>query len=102
MNIVDVRPRWRKLQILRRHRKVNAIVHRALKQGILKRGVCLVCRNKKVVAHHENYRRPLLVFWLCYAHHWRIHFEPYELFMDLKYGQYKSVVTPRLSKVFHG
>lgn len=30
---------------------------------------CLVCGEKKVEAHHQDYLKPLEVMWLCKLHH---------------------------------
>jgi hypothetical protein len=41
----------------------------ALKNGSLIKGRCEVCNTDKVEAHHEDYRKPLVVMWLCRKHH---------------------------------
>ena len=41
-----------------------------LRYGKLKRQACGACGSVvRVQAHHLDYRRPLLVEWLCFAHH---------------------------------
>ena len=35
--------------------------------------VCCVCAEKKTVAHHEDYSKPLEVVWLCQHHHNLLH-----------------------------
>ncbi|HSW70351.1 MAG TPA: hypothetical protein VLH77_00030, partial [Gammaproteobacteria bacterium] len=54
--------------------KAVAAVGRAIRNGILKRQECLLCKKfyKKSVlaqAHHSDYRKPLEVIWLCPLHH---------------------------------
>jgi hypothetical protein len=56
---------------LRRHR-CHCRVNHALKKGWLKRPAhCEVfgCKVRRVVAHHDDYSKPLAVRWLCRGHH---------------------------------
>lgn len=46
------------------HKKVFS----ALRAGRLQKGVC-PCGEIKVEAHHEDYRKPLQIIWLCKKHH---------------------------------
>lgn len=46
-------------------RKVN----NAIRYGRIIRLPCEVCGNQKSEAHHEDYRSPLKVTWLCHRHH---------------------------------
>ena len=55
-------------EFLRKHRTNNA-VHNALKRGTLMKGVCEVCGDPNVHAHHDDYDKPLEVRWLCPLHH---------------------------------
>ena len=48
-------------------------VKRAKKSGKLIPEPCLVCGNKKVHAHHEDYSKPLDVKWLCAGCHHNEH-----------------------------
>lgn len=41
----------------------------AVRAGRLERRPCEVCGGFDVEAHHEDYRRPLQVRWLCRPHH---------------------------------
>jgi hypothetical protein len=41
----------------------------AVKIGKLKRKPCVICGNKKVEGHHEDYNKPFEVLWLCKKHH---------------------------------
>ena len=56
-------------------KKTNArsLVRKAIKLGVLVRGVCTFCPNTKTEAHHENYNKPLDVIWLCDLHHQHLH-----------------------------
>lgn len=44
-------------------------VLRAVKLGVLERMPCVICGDKKSVAHHESYEKPLDVVWYCCVHH---------------------------------
>lgn len=39
-----------------------------LKRGVIKRAKCWIC-GETAQMHHEDYRYPLLVVWLCKTHH---------------------------------
>lgn len=62
----------------RRMRCHNA-VHKAIRKGRLERSPCEVCGSAKSVAHHDSYDQPLVVRWLCQAHHTLRHQEMREL-----------------------
>lgn len=47
-------------------------VRNALRQGKLERHPCEVCGGR-AEAHHDDYAKPLDVYWLCKAHHEQIH-----------------------------
>ena len=55
--------------------EANYKVSNAIRDGILIRGVCEVCGNTRVHAHHEDYSKPLDVVWLCPTHHRERHNE---------------------------
>jgi ribosomal protein L15E len=40
----------------------------------------VVCGAKKSVAHHEDYKKPLDVIWLCQEHHKAVHMRGLESF----------------------
>lgn len=48
-------------------------VHRSISNGSLKKKPCEKCGNVKSQAHHEDYRKPLAVKWLCFKHHRETH-----------------------------
>ena len=49
--------------------KAHSMVNNAVRDGRLKREPCEVCGKLKVEAHHDDYRSPLKVRWLCRKHH---------------------------------
>lgn len=49
--------------------KANQKVSRAVNKGMLIKQPCEVCQESKVIAHHDNYDKPLDVKWLCELHH---------------------------------
>lgn len=59
----------------------RVVAYSAIKKGILIREPCEVCgaygidENGKnvIVAHHDDYNKPLDVRWLCYEHHYEWH-----------------------------
>ena len=55
--------------------RIYSIVHRAIKDGILIRPKkCTECGViKKLQAHHDDYKQPFKVKWLCVPCHERIH-----------------------------
>ena len=55
------------------HRRINRMVQTAIAKGILKPKPCEICRATKVIAHHDDYSKPLDVRWLCITHHRKIH-----------------------------
>jgi len=48
-------------------------VHRAVRAGVLTPEPCRICGCNDVVAHHEDYEKPLDVLWYCQRHHMRLH-----------------------------
>ena len=48
-------------------------VNYEISMGRLFRKPCEVCGEKRVHAHHSDYRKPLLINWLCITHHRQIH-----------------------------
>lgn len=58
----------------------HVAVQRALATGTLVKAPCEVCGSKAVDAHHDDYRKPLDVRWLCRRHHIRLHYGGEDLF----------------------
>lgn len=56
-------------------RRAQQLLQRAVRRGLIKRGVCEVCGSARAEAHHEDYSAPLEVRWLCRLHHFRLHAE---------------------------
>lgn len=54
----------------------HALVGKALASGRLRREPCSVCgTTERVLAHHEDYSKPLDVVWHCPTHHGQRHAE---------------------------
>jgi len=53
--------------------KCTTMVNHAIKKGKIKKGLCEVCNNEKVEAHHEDYDKPFDINWLCKKHHLKLH-----------------------------
>ena len=49
--------------------KAHTAVGNAIRSGKLIKEPCEVCGLVKVHAHHDDYKKPLTVRWLCPAHH---------------------------------
>lgn len=64
----------------KRRNIAHSIVSYAIKKGKLVRLPCVRCGNKKSVAHHEDYDKPLEVMWLCQPCHKQRHKELKEMF----------------------
>lgn len=61
----------------RHHKYSSQAVERAIRSGSLKESSCEVCGEwrirsdgqRDIVAHHDDYNKPLDVRWLCKVHH---------------------------------
>ena len=49
--------------------KARKAVFVHLRAGTLERKPCEVCGKIKAEAHHDNYKKPLKIQWLCKLHH---------------------------------
>lgn len=72
----------RKREVTRRYRakypekaKAHSASYRAANSGLLESKPCEVCGNPKTEKHHEDYKQPLDVKWLCTKHHAERHVE---------------------------
>ncbi len=70
---------WRKTHPLNEEQKFRANVRSKTKmriqRGLLIPYPCDVCGNKKAEAHHDDYRQPYCIRWLCFEHHREFHKE---------------------------
>ena len=64
----------------KRRQAAHTLVARAIRNGSLFRLPCIRCGEKKSVAHHEDYDKPLEVMWLCQPCHKQRHKELKEEF----------------------
>ena len=55
--------------------KAWRLVDNEIASGRLQRMPCFVCGDKKSEAHHEDYKKPLSITWLCRGHHYDRHKE---------------------------
>ena len=53
----------------------HELTYRAYKSGILVRQPCEICGELKSEAHHDDYKLPLTVRYLCKKHHMQFHGE---------------------------
>lgn len=54
--------------------RCNFLVRAAKQKGFLEKRPCEICGNKyKVCAHHEDYRKPFEIIWLCHICHRKRH-----------------------------
>lgn len=56
--------------------KAQQLLNQAIRQGKIKRSPCEVCGEKRkyrVHAHHDDYKKPLEVRFLCSIHHKQSH-----------------------------
>lgn len=49
--------------------RARNLVNNAIRDGKIIKKPCEICREVKVEAHHEDYRKPLKITWLCRKHH---------------------------------
>lgn len=57
---------------VQRH-KAHQVTKQAVKKGLLVRQSCEVCGATPAQAHHDDYRKPLAVRWLCQKCHAQHH-----------------------------
>ena len=58
-----------------RRAKAHGAVAKAIRKGLLVPSPCIRCGEKKSLAHHEDYDKPLDVMWLCQPCHKQRHKE---------------------------
>lgn len=54
--------------------RIHAMLNRAIKKGTIRKQFCEICgkyhrMEMSAHAHHNDYRKPLEVVWLCPKHH---------------------------------
>ena len=57
-----------------RKRACRGITQRKVKRGELIKQPCVICGEKNVHAHHNDYTDPDKVVWLCPYHHYGLHY----------------------------
>ena len=62
---------WRE-KFPNKYRAHNAL-NNAIRDGKITKSPCEICGSIKSVAHHDDYRKPLIVRWLCQSHHKQWH-----------------------------
>ena len=77
----------------RTRKKSNDLV----KQGRITRDTCVVCGEKEVLIHHEDYDNPFGVIWLCDLHHKEYHEGRIGLFKNRLWWNPKRLV-PRSAR----
>lgn len=65
------RKKWLESNAIKRG--VHVITGNAIRDGRLVKQKCEICCDSNVVAHHDDYAKPLNVRWLCAAHHHQWH-----------------------------
>ena len=50
-------------------KKAHGVVNMAIAKGRLKRQPCELCGEPKSEAHHDDYKKPYQIRWLCMKHH---------------------------------
>jgi hypothetical protein len=53
--------------------KAHCMVNNQKRAGNISEQPCEICKELKVVAHHDDYDKPLNVRWLCQSHHKQWH-----------------------------
>ena len=85
MGLVDKTEEYR---IWRKKNPGGANAHQklylAIKNGKIKRSACLVCGRKDTHGHHQDYKKPYDVIWLCPVHHKLIHLEKHKNYEQIK------------------
>lgn len=65
--VTRAKKRW--LENNPKKRAVHIQTGNAIRDGILAKSPCNICGCSDVVAHHEDYDKPLEITWLCPKHH---------------------------------
>jgi ribosomal protein S27AE len=58
--------------------RAHYMLNKAVNNGLLKRENCFLCgTDQQIVAHHDDYRKPLKVKWVCKKCHRIVHSKAY-------------------------
>lgn len=78
--------------------RVAMLVYHAIRKGeISKPGICKRCKKeKRILAHHENYDSPFEITWLCYSCHKIIHYQKRRMKMNKHYNPIKFYIKTSL------
>lgn len=49
--------------------RTHYLVGQALKEGLIVKMSCEICKETNTEAHHDDYGKPLTIRWLCRWHH---------------------------------
>jgi hypothetical protein len=61
--------RYRDDDAFKLRRKARAALSRRRRRGLVAPTPCVLCGDREVVGHHNDYRKPLEGTWLCRACH---------------------------------
>lgn len=53
--------------------KASRYICTFIRRGNLTRDICAICGKENADAHHENYKLPFSIIWLCSKHHQHTH-----------------------------
>lgn len=56
--------------------RARQVIRERIYDGRLARGACMICGQPNADAHHEDYAKPLEIYWLCRLHHSAAHINP--------------------------
>ena len=59
--------------LIKKRDKIRIKTRALVKAGKINKKPCIVCGNKNVIAHHEDYNNPFKVIWICDKHHKEYH-----------------------------
>lgn len=52
--------------------KAHNIINDLIRQGKIERQPCVICGEEWAQAHHPDYKKPLVIAWLCPSHHKKV------------------------------
>lgn len=75
------------------HRQANIIFGNAVRDGRIIRKPCQICGKENAQGHHEDYNKPLDVFWVCTRHHQDRH-------IHLRYCKLLKIAPTEINQFF--